>query len=84
MFVLLLLLFIENAEMKTAYVDITSGKGSDRTEWGNARYHAHYHAQAAFELELQWLVATGCILGELVRATLTLINITTCTASLYL
>ena len=52
--------------MKTAYVDISSQGRTDRTEWGNARYHAHYHPSAAFELELQWLVATGSILGELV------------------
>lgn len=52
--------------MKIAYVDVASASRTDRTEWGNARYHAHYHPQAAFELELQWLVATGCVLGELV------------------
>ena len=58
--------FTEKAPMKTAYVDVSSCGRTDRVEWGNARYHAHYHPGAAFELELQWLVATGSILGELV------------------
>ena len=40
---------------------------SDREEWAIARYHGNYNTSGAFELEVQWLVATGCIMGELVR-----------------
>ena len=52
--------------MRTVRVDVAVGARSDRCEWGTARYHQHYEAHAAFEIEVQWLVATGCILGELV------------------
>ena len=55
--------------MKNVFVDVDSSGHSDRIEWGSALYHTHYHPQAAFELELQWLVATGCVLGDLVSVT---------------
>ena len=52
--------------MRSAQVDVSSTGKSDRLEWGSARYHAHFHPHCAFQLELQWFVATGCVLGEIV------------------
>ena len=53
--------------MKFVNVDVDSGQKSERQEWGRAAYHAITSPMSAFELEVQWLVATGCILGDLVR-----------------
>ncbi|ELT94063.1 hypothetical protein CAPTEDRAFT_139536 [Capitella teleta] len=53
---------------KTVNVDVDPNSKSDRDEWGIAHYHAHYTPTAAFELVIQWLVATGCILGDLVSS----------------
>jgi hypothetical protein len=58
---------LDRGEMKYAYVDMDTLQPNDHVEWATARYHAHYSPLTAFELELQWLVATGCVLGELVR-----------------
>lgn len=57
---------LEDAAMKSAHVDVSSSGKSDRLEWGTARYHTQFHPSAAFQLELQWFVATGCVLGEIV------------------
>ena len=39
---------------------------TEREEWGTAKYHGNYNPTAAFELELQFLVATGAVVGDLV------------------
>ncbi|XP_076106602.1 GATOR complex protein Iml1-like isoform X2 [Mytilus galloprovincialis] len=51
---------------KYVSVDVDFNGRSDRPEWATARYHAYYSPQCAWELELQWVVATGSILAELV------------------
>lgn len=51
---------------KIVHVDVDPMNKSDRAEWGWARYHRHYDPNCAFELTVEWLVATGCILGDLV------------------
>lgn len=51
---------------KYVTVDVDSNGKSNRPEWGTARYHAYYSPNCAFELQIQWMVATGCILGDLV------------------
>ena len=51
---------------KKVRVDVDPNHKSDRLEWGMAHYHASYCPIAAYELTIQWLVATGCILGDLV------------------
>lgn len=52
---------------KRADLDIGSSTKSNRDEWGHVQYHGNYCPSAAFELILQWLVATGSIVTELVR-----------------
>jgi hypothetical protein len=39
---------------------------SDRREWATAHYHSFYNPHCLFELEIRWLVATSCILGDLI------------------
>ncbi|XP_078335331.1 GATOR complex protein Iml1-like isoform X5 [Crassostrea virginica] len=51
---------------KYVRVDVDGNNKSDRPEWASARYHAYYSPNAAFELQLQWMVATGPILQDLV------------------
>lgn len=38
------------------------------SEWANLFFHRQYHPACAFQLELQWLVASGFLLGEMVRS----------------
>ena len=52
---------------KLVVVDVDPIHKSEREEWGTARYHGNYCPTTAFELEVHWLVATGCILEDLVR-----------------
>ena len=52
---------------KYVRVDVDGNNKSDRPEWASARYHAYYSPNAAFELQLQWMVATGPILQDLVN-----------------
>ncbi|KAK6967840.1 DEP domain-containing protein 5 [Biomphalaria glabrata] len=52
---------------KYTNVEVDPGKKSDRNEYAIARYHAYYSPKCAFELQLQWMVATGCIMGDLVQ-----------------
>ena len=50
-------------------VDIDpANQKTEREEWGTAKYHGNYNPTAAFELELQYLVATGAVVGDLVRS----------------
>ncbi|CAL1534400.1 unnamed protein product [Lymnaea stagnalis] len=53
---------------KYTNVEVDPQQKSDRNEFAIARYHAYYSPKCAFELELQWMVATGCIMGDLVYA----------------
>ena len=41
---------------------------SDRQEWAHLRYSEHFDpaARAAFEMRLQWTVATGALIADLV------------------
>lgn len=47
-------------------VDVDTNHISDRHEWATAHYHAFYNPHCLFELEIRWLVATSCILGDLI------------------
>ncbi|XP_048241324.1 GATOR complex protein Iml1-like isoform X1 [Haliotis rufescens] len=51
---------------KYVNVDVDTSSRSERTEWATARYHAYYSPHCAFELQIQWMVATGGLLGDLV------------------
>jgi hypothetical protein len=47
-------------------VDVDPNHISDRREWATAHYHSFYNPHCLFELEIRWLVATSCILGDLI------------------
>ncbi len=47
-------------------VDVDPKHVSDRREWATAHYHSFYNPHCLFELEIRWLVATSCILGDLI------------------
>jgi hypothetical protein len=47
-------------------VDVDPKHLSDRKEWATAQYHSCYNPHCLFELEIRWLVATSCILGDLI------------------
>jgi len=47
-------------------VDVDSNNISDRREWASAEYHAYYNPHCLFEIEIRWLVATCCLLGDLI------------------
>ncbi|CAF3918977.1 unnamed protein product [Rotaria sp. Silwood1] len=47
-------------------VDVDPKHISDRREWATAHYHSYYNPHCLFELEIRWLVATSCILGDLI------------------
>ncbi|PVD31681.1 hypothetical protein C0Q70_07099 [Pomacea canaliculata] len=49
---------------KYVNVDVNPSGKSDRQEWASACYNAYYSPLCAFEIQIQWMVATGCILGE--------------------
>ena len=48
-------------------VDVDPKHISDRREWATAHYHSSYNPHCLFELEIRWLVATSCILGDLIN-----------------
>ena len=51
---------------RSCNVDVDPKQISDRYEWGTAQYHSYYNPHCLFELEIHWLVATSCILGDLI------------------
>lgn len=53
-------------EFRSVNIDIDFGGRSDRPEWGQAQYHSIFHPGEAFELIVEWMVATGYIIADLV------------------
>ncbi|XP_005093712.1 GATOR complex protein Iml1 isoform X2 [Aplysia californica] len=53
---------------KYVNVEVDPQRKSERKEIAMARYHAYYSPKCAFELQIQWMVSTGCVLGDLVYA----------------
>jgi len=51
---------------RTCNVDVDPKHISDRREWATAQFHSYYNPHCLFELEIRWLVATSCILGDLI------------------
>ena len=56
---------------KQVFVDIDPRRLSDRDEWGVLLYDSHYHEKRCFHFEMQWIVATGCLVRELVERMMT-------------
>lgn len=40
---------------------------NDRTEWVDIKYHSLYDPEHAFELVIEWMVATGNAISEIVQ-----------------
>lgn len=55
-----------DAYMKLVNVDVDVNRRSNRVEWASAVYRSYYHPLCAFELEIQWEMATGSLLSELI------------------
>lgn len=51
---------------KNTHLDIDVNNKSDRIEWGHARYQATFRPDQAYEMCIQWAVASGNIVAELV------------------
>jgi hypothetical protein len=51
--------------MRYVNVDVDVNRRSNRVEWASAVYRPYYHPLCAFELEIQWEMATGSLLSEL-------------------
>lgn len=54
--------------LKLVNVDVDPTRKSNRVEWASAVYRSHYHQLCAFELEVQWEVATCSLLSETVNS----------------
>ncbi|XP_030024752.1 GATOR complex protein Iml1 isoform X6 [Manduca sexta] len=50
---------------KRTHLDIDVSNKSDRIEWGHARYQATFRPDQAYEMCIQWAVASGNIVAEL-------------------
>ena len=44
---------------KTVTLNVDHAGRSDRTEWGHLRYQHYYDPSEAFEIAIQWSVASG-------------------------
>lgn len=58
--------FLEGPVYKQLHLEIDPSQKSDRVEWGHARYHTTMTPGYAFELVVQWLVASGPIVYDLI------------------
>ncbi|CAF0810999.1 unnamed protein product [Brachionus calyciflorus] len=54
--------------LKLVNVDVDPSRKSNRVEWASAVYRSYYHQLCAFELEVQWEVATCSLLSETVNS----------------
>ena len=54
-------------QLKRAYCDVDLHSKSDRQEWAHLRYSDRFDPSAgtAFEMRLQWTVATGALIADL-------------------
>ncbi|VDP74661.1 unnamed protein product [Echinostoma caproni] len=56
----------DSVHRKSCICDLDDATVGDRAEWTHCVYDATYHPLCAFTMELQWLVASGSRLNELV------------------
>jgi len=50
---------------KQMHLEIDVANKSDRVEWGHARYQTVFRPDQAYELVVEWLVASGSIVAEM-------------------
>ena len=51
---------------KSATFDVEATRKSDRKEWCHLKYQHQYEPDSAYELALQWSVASGALVGKMV------------------
>uniref|UniRef100_S4RKY3 DEP domain containing 5, GATOR1 subcomplex subunit n=1 Tax=Petromyzon marinus TaxID=7757 RepID=S4RKY3_PETMA len=51
----------------TVTLEVDVNNRSDRLEWCSCYYHGQYSCTGAFELKLQWMVATAAVLFDMVQ-----------------
>ncbi|XP_040580787.1 GATOR complex protein Iml1 [Lepeophtheirus salmonis] len=56
-----------NPTYRSVTLNIDTNNKSDRQEWGHLKYQTHVDSDSAFEVTLQWSVATGALVSELVH-----------------
>lgn len=54
---------------KQMHLEVDMNNKSDKIEWGHARYQSVYNVDEAFELVIEWVVASGPIVSDLVSTT---------------
>ncbi|KAJ6644516.1 GATOR complex protein Iml1 [Pseudolycoriella hygida] len=59
--------FFDGPIYKHAYLDIDISQKSERTEWGHLRYHTRMTPGYAYEIVVQWLIASGPVVNHLVN-----------------
>ena len=47
-------------------LDSDDGSKNGRVEWVNIKYHSVYDPEQAFEMVIEWMVATGNSISEIV------------------
>ena len=52
---------------KSVTLNVDQAGRSDRKEWGHIKYQHYYDTTEAFEIALQWSVATGAIISEMLH-----------------
>ena len=57
---------LKDYSFKSFTVDVDSVGKSERPEWGEGKYQGKYRPDKAFELRVNWSVATGAVITELV------------------
>ncbi|KRT80387.1 hypothetical protein AMK59_7380 [Oryctes borbonicus] len=56
-----------DSTFKRMFLDIDSTNKSDRLEWGHVKYQTTFRSDQAYELVVEWLVASGSIVAELLH-----------------
>ncbi|XP_070572864.1 GATOR1 complex protein DEPDC5-like isoform X2 [Ptychodera flava] len=54
--------------LKDVLLDVDINNKSNRVEWCHVCYYGMYKTDSAFQLEVQWLVATGCLVMDMVQS----------------
>ena len=57
---------IKDFTFKNTILDLDDGSKNGRVEWVNIKYHSVYDPEQAFEMIIEWMVATGNSIAEIV------------------
>ncbi|XP_034950976.1 GATOR complex protein Iml1 isoform X3 [Chelonus insularis] len=56
---------VSSPPFKHTHLDVDLYNKSDRIEWGHLRYQSKFKADHAYELVVQWIASSGCIINDL-------------------